>query len=222
MKVAALWSGGKDSALACYRVLKHGFNVAFVMTFIWNQPSLSHPLAMTKLQSEALQIPFYWERVNPPYFEAYRQAILELKEEFGIEGVVTGDIALVDSFHGNWIDNVCKDTGVEVIKPLWDLNRLEIVEELSNSGFKVIFTCVKQPWFSEEWLGRAIDMQAIGELKALNKKTGMDICGENGEYHTMTLDAPFYKKTINVLRFENEKTDKAYVMKPVDLSLVPK
>jgi diphthine-ammonia ligase len=222
MKVAALWSGGKDSALACYKALKHGFDVAFVMTFIWDKQPSSHPLAMTKLQSEALQIPFYWERVNPPYFESYKQAMLDLKEDYGIEGVVTGDISLVDSFHGNWIDNVCKDTGVEVIKPLWDLDRIKIVEDLVSSGFKVIFTCVKQPWFSEEWLGRGIDAQTLHELKELNEKTGMDICGENGEYHTMTVDAPFYKKTINVSKFETEKRSKAYVLKPVDLSLAPK
>jgi diphthine-ammonia ligase len=222
MKVAALWTGGKDSSLSCYKVLKDKFIVAYVATFIWEQPSLSHPLSIIKLQSEALQIPFLWERVKPPYFEAYRQAILELKKDYGIEGVVTGDISYVDSFHGNWIDDVCKDTGVEVIKPLWELDRLKIIEDLVSSGFKVIFTCVKQPWFNEEWLGRTIDAQSIKELKELHRKTGMDICGENGEYHTMTVDATFYKKTINVSKFKTEKINESYIMEPVELSLAPK
>ena len=158
----------------------------------------------------------------PPYFKDYKQAILELKEDYGIEGIVTGDISRVDSFHGNWIDDVCKGTGIEVIKPLWELERLRIVEDLLRSGFKVIFTCVKKPWFNEDWLGREIDSQTVKELEVLSKETGMDICGENGEYHTMTVDAPFYKKTINVSKFETEKINNSYIMKPVDLSLTQK
>lgn len=222
MKVVALWTGGKDSSLACYKILKRGYDVAFAMTFIWDQPSLAHPLAMIKLQSEVLRIPFYWERVAPPYFEAYRKGILELKEEYGIQGVVTGDISYVDSFHGNWVEDVCRGTGVEVIKPLWDMDRLRIVEDIVGNGFKVIFTCVKEPWFREEWLGRTIDSQAIKELQKLNEETGMDICGENGEYHTMTIDAPLFKKAIKVSKFETEKVRDAYIMKGVDLSVAPK
>lgn len=222
MKVAALWTGGKASSLACYKVMKRRFDVAFVMTFIWDQPSQSHPLPLIKLQSEALQIPLYWERVSPPYFKDYRQAIIELKKDFRIEAVATGDISYVDSFHGNWIDDVCRDTGIEVIKPLWKLDRLRIIEDLVESGFKAIFTCVKKPWFNEEWLGRAIDAQTIKELIELNRETGMDICGENGEYHTMTVDGPFYEKAISVSKFGTEEINGAYVMKPLDFCLVSK
>jgi len=201
--------------------MKRKFDVAFVMTFIWDQPPPSHPLPLIRLQSRALQIPLYWERVSPPYFRDYRQAIIELKKDCGIEAVVTGDI-YVDSFHGTWIDDVCRDTGVEVIKPLWKLDRLKLIEDLVGSGFKAIFTCVKKPWFNKEWLGRAIDAQAIKELVKLNRETGMDICGENGEYHTMTVDAPFYEKAISISKFETEEVNGSYAMKPLDLCLVPK
>jgi uncharacterized protein (TIGR00290 family) len=222
MKVAALWTGGKDSSLACYKVLKDKFDVSFVATFIWEQFSPAHPLSIIKLQSEALSIPFLWEKLEPPYFKAYRQAILELKKEHGIEGVVTGDISYVDSFHGNWIDDVCKDTGVEVIKPLWGLDRPKILMELLSSGFKAIFTCAKEPWFNEDWIGRTIGTQSIAELKELNKKTGLDMCGEMGEYHTMTIDAPFFKKTIQVSHFKKEKIGNAFILEPLELSLRPK
>jgi len=218
MKVAALWSGGKDSALACHKAMANGLDVSYIMTFIWDKPSSSHPLLMTLLQSKALRIPSYWEKIKPPYFDAYRQAIGELKEDYGIEGIVTGDISYVDSFHGNWIDDVCKDTGVKVIKPLWEQDRLTLVEELVDKGFRVIFTSVKKPWFNEEWIGREIDTETIEELKTLNRKTGMDICGENGEYHTMTIDAPFYKNAITVSKFETEETDNAFVMKPLNFT----
>ncbi len=218
MKVAALWTGGKDSSLACYKALKQGLEVAFVMTFIWDRPPPSHPLPLIRLQSEVLEIPFYWERVTPPYFEAYKLAVQELKEDFGIEGLVSGDISHIDSFHGNWLDDVCKDTGVEMIKPLWEMDRAQIFEDLVDNGFKAMFTCVKEPWFSEAWLGRTINTKIIKELKVRSSETSMDICGENGEYHTMTLDAPFYRQAIHV-KFETEKNRSSYFIKPTCLSL---
>jgi len=119
MKVAALWTGGKDSALACYKAIKYGYNVSYIVTFIWEKHSLAHSLSLIKLQSEAIKVPFLWDKLKEPYFDSYREAILELKNEYSIERIITGDISYVDVFHGNWIDKVCEGTCVEVIKPLW-------------------------------------------------------------------------------------------------------
>jgi len=221
MKVAALWTGGKDSSLACYKVMKE-HEVPFVVTFIWEKPSLSHPLSIIKLQAEALKTPFSWYKLKAPYFESYRNAITELKKEYGIEAVVTGDISYVDAFHGNWIDDVCKGTGVQVIKPLWEKDRKRIMEDLLSSGFKVMLTCVKEPWMTEEWLGKVIDWPRLKEIEELHQKNGLDICGEFGEYHTMTIDAPFFTQTIQVSKFTKQKVDNAFIMEPVELSLAPK
>ena len=221
MKVAALWTGGKDSSLACYKALKD-HDVAYMVTFIWEKPSLSHPLSIIKLQSEAVSIPFLWDRVKPPYFDSYREAIIELKTEYGIEAVVTGDISYVDAFHGNWIDDVCKDTGVKVIKPLWEKDRQSILDDLLGSGFKVMYTCVKEPWMTDDWLGRIIDKQSVAEMQELHRTKGLDLCGENGEYHTMTLDAPFYTKIVKVPKFTKQKTENGFIIEPVELSLVAK
>ena len=221
MKVASLWTGGKDSSLACYKAMKD-HDVALFVHFMWEKPSPSHPLAITKLQSEALKKRFLWDRLKPPYLESYRESIIELKKEYGIEAVVTGDISYVDAFHGNWIDDVCKGTGVEVIKPLWEMDRKSILEDLIGSGFKVIFTCVKEPWMTEKWLGRTIDAQAIKEMEELHEKNGLDLCGEFGEYHTMTVDAPYFTKTIQISHFKTKKVDKSFILEPVELSLKPK
>lgn len=221
MKVASLWTGGKDSALASFHAMKD-HDVALFVHFIWEKPSLSHPRTITKLQSEVVNKPFLWDRLDPPYLESYRESILELKKEYGIEAVVTGDISYVDAFHGNWIDDVCKGTGVKVIKPLWELDRKSILEDLVGSGFKVIFTCVKEPWLTEDWIGRTINAQTVKEMEELHKKNGLDLCGEFGEYHTMTIDTPFFTKTINVPQFTKKKTDNGFILQPLELSLSPK
>ncbi len=221
MKVAVLWTGGKDSSLACYKAMKD-HDVAYMVTFIWQKPSESHPLSIMKYQSEAIKTPFIWERLDPPYEKSYRQAILELKAEYGIEAVVTGDISYVDAFHGNWIDDICKGTGVEVIKPLWEKPRKALMEDLLASGFKVMFSCVKEPWLTADWVGKIITPELLKDMEALHDKNGLDLCGENGEYHTMTLDAPFFTETIEVPKFKTKKTENGYITEPIDIRLVPK
>jgi diphthine-ammonia ligase len=63
---------------------------------------------------------------------------------------VTGDISFVDSFHGNWIDDVCKGLNIKVIMPLWGVDCYGILNELLPQGFKAVFTCVKKPWFDDK------------------------------------------------------------------------
>ena len=217
MKVAVSWTGGKDSALAALEAQVNHDIVLFV-NFRWDQPSLSHPFAIARMQSEATNKPFLWERVEKPYLESYKASVVYLKNKFGIEAIVTGDIT-VDAFHGKWIDEVCKDTRVEVIKPLWERDRTAIMEELLSSGLKVILTCVKEPFFTEDWLGRLIDSRCVQDLKALHEKNGVDICGEFGEYHTMVTDAPFFNKSIQMSKFKSHKTENGFIMEPIVLSL---
>ncbi len=221
MKVAALWTGGKDSALACYKVMqKH--DVEYLVTYIWDIRSRAHPFSIMKAQSEAVGIPFQWSKLRPPYDKSYREDILVLKNEYGIEAVVTGDISYVDAYHGNWIDEVCKGTGVQVLKPLWELDRQSILDELLSNGFKAIFSCVKEPWMTESWLGRTLDEHSVKEMQEIHRTTGLDLCGENGEYHTMVLDAPYFAETLTIPGFTKEKTSNGYVMEPICVSLEPK
>ncbi|MCK5628784.1 diphthine--ammonia ligase [Candidatus Bathyarchaeota archaeon] len=222
VKVAVLWSGGKDSSLACYRALQNDLEVAILVAFLWEKPSLAHPLSLVKLQSEAIQIPLHESKVGKPYFEQYRETIVRLKKNFGVEGVVTGDISYVDSFHGNWIDDVCKGTGVKVIKPLWGIDRALILKSLVSEGFKAMFTCVKKPWFNEEWIGRMLDEESMEDLKKLCEELGMDLCGEMGEFHTMMLDAPFFKHRIRILEYNIERNNGVFYLEPTRSSLEPK
>jgi diphthamide synthase (EF-2-diphthine--ammonia ligase) len=62
----------------------------------------------------------------------------------------------------------------------------------------VIFYCVKKPWFTADWIGKTLNADTLEQLKKLNQKTGLDICGENGEYHTLVLDGPPFKKRIQM------------------------
>ncbi|MDH5604490.1 MAG: diphthine--ammonia ligase [Cyclobacteriaceae bacterium] len=222
MKIAISWSGGMESALACHKVLKEGHDVAYLVVFVsetW--PLFCHPLPIMELQAKALGIPLLKLRVQEPYEKSYREAITHLIDK-GIEGIVTGDIYVVDDVHGRWMDKVTEGLDISVIMPLWNQDTSKVLNDEISSGFKSIFTCLGQQWFTKEWLGRELNKNSVKDLKALAKKSGMDPCGENGEYHTMTIDGPIFKETIEISKFSKEKRDNRLFIKISEYSLKPK
>ena len=222
MKIAISWSGGIESALACHRAIKEGHEVAYLAVFVADTwPSFCHPLSIMELQSKAMGIPLLKLKVKEPYEQSYREAIKKLIEK-GIEGIVTGDIYVVDDLHGRWMDKVTEGLDISVIMPLWEQNTSKVLEEELSTGFRSVFTCLGEQWFTEEWLGRELNKNSVNDLRALAKKTGMDPCGENGEYHTMTIDGPTFKETIEISKFIKEKHNERLFIKISEYTLKPK
>lgn len=218
VRVAVLWSGGKESCLACEKAMAQGHDVTMLLTFILDSwPSICHPLPIMSLQSEAMQIPHIILKVEEPYREAYRRAISHLMEKDGIQGLVTGDIWIED--HRRWMESVCEGLGINLIMPLWKAHTHEILDTIVSAGYEPIFTCVKEPWFSDKWLGRQLDRECLGELEALHQEFGIDLCGERGEYHTMVLDGPRFKQTIRIEESSREKKDSRLIFRVHRFSL---
>ncbi len=220
MKIAVSWSGGMESALACHKVIKQGYNVAYLVVFVTETwPAFCHPLFIMELQAEALEIPLLKLEVKEPYEQSYREAISNLIEREGIEGIVTGDIFVVDDLHGRWMDRVTEGLDISVIMPLWNQDTDKVLNEEISSGFRSIFTCLGRQWFTEEWLGRELNKNSVKDLKELARENGMDYCGENGEYHTMTIDGPIFKRRIEISKFSKEKHNNRLFIKISEYSL---
>ncbi len=223
MKVAVSWSGGKDSFLACYEVLSQRHDVSCLVTFVLDGwPAMQHPLSIMDLQSKALGIAHKIIRLEVgtrSYRELYEEAILDLIKNEEIEGIVTGDIHVIDTTHGHWMDTVCQGLDIEVITPLWGLDPYQILNKEISLGLKAIFTHVKRPWFDEEWLGRELDNDSLKDLRRLAENFGIDPCGENGEYHTMVLDGPFFGKKIEVHKFGKVKENRHLYLRIEEASL---
>lgn len=223
MRVSVSWSGGMESCLACHKVLTQGYDVACLVTFVLNSwPSICHPLPLMRLQSKAIEIPHITIKVEEPYREGYREAISRLKKTEGIEGIVTGDIYVVDSTHGRWMESVCEGLDVNVIMPLWGQDTYRVLNEEVSEGFRAIFTCLKQPWFNEEWLGRELNKSCLEDLKMLIDRYEIDPCGENGEYHTMVIDGPIFKEAIEISKFSKEKHNTHLFIRISEFSLKSK
>ena len=150
------------------------------------------------------------------------QIAVERVVKEGVKGITTGDLYVYDEALGRWMDKVCEGLNISVIMPLWGQDSLKVLNEEMSAGFRSIFTCLKQPFFTEEWLGRELNKNSVKDLKALAKETCMDPCGENGEYHTMTIDGPIFKETIEISKFSKEKRNDRLFIKISEYSMKQK
>lgn len=197
-KAIVLWTGGKDCNLALHEAKETGFEIVRLVTFLIGEKKLrAHPSEVMEQQAKSLEIPYEFVLIEEPYDESYEKEIALLKEKYGIDTIVTGDIAEVNG-NSNWITERCKSCGVDVFLPLWHLDRKQILQKMINLKFNIVFSCVKEPWFTKDWLGRELNEEAVDELEIIHKDTGLDICGENGEYHTLVVNGPGYTTSIEI------------------------
>lgn len=193
------WSGGKDSCLACYKAIKQGYEVKYLLNFISKESKRGcfHGIesGLMKLQAELIGIPLVQKETTADmqkYEEEFKEAVTLLKQE-GIKHMVFGDIFLLE--HANWVERVCKDIGIIAIEPLWNKNPENIIEEFIDSGFKAIIVSAQAEKLGEEFIGRYINRELIAELK----ERGVCPCGENGEFHTLVVDGPIFKSSIEII-----------------------
>ena len=140
--------------------------------------------------------------VTEPLEESYDTAIRSLQID-GIDTLVTGDIAEVAG-HSNWIGECSQRLGMRFARPLWGRERADLLEQMLALRFRVVFSCVKTLWIAENWLGRELDGDSVVELHALRQRTGLDLCGENGEYHTLVTDAPLFQKRVRIVKWTRQ------------------
>jgi uncharacterized protein (TIGR00290 family) len=221
--VAVSWTGGKDSSLALYEADVSGCEINCLVTFAPSQESfLAHPLAFMKLQAQALGLPHHVINIEEPFERGYENAISSVREEHGIDALVTGDIGEVAGHDPNWMVDRGQRWGVDVLRPLWHRDRLALLNKVLSLGFRVVFSCVKGPWFTEEWLGLELSRSSLERLYELSKRTGLDICGEQGEYHTLVSDGPRFRKSIKIVSFSKQVKDSTMYISLENLRLVDK
>jgi len=203
MRVAALVTGGKDSALALYRALTLGYEVKFLVTMIPQREDswMFHfpNIHLADLFAKAVEIPLVTaETVGIK--ETELKDLKNLLATLDIEGVVSG--AISSRYQKERIDKVCRELNLKSIAPLWQEDSMQLLKEIINLNFEVIIVGVYAYGFDQNWLGKKIDSTTIKNLVELNDKYQISLVGEGGEYETLVLDAPFFKKRIQVLQTE--------------------
>jgi uncharacterized protein (TIGR00290 family) len=199
LKTACSWSSGKDSCLALYKALSQGLDVSCLFNFIsqeYKRVSFHGAKSqLVKVQSDSIGIPLVQNETNENnYEEVFRKTLRDLKAA-GITGIVRGDIHLLDL--RDWVEDICRDEGLEVISPLWGKPAVSPLKEFVSCGFSSIVTSVQAGKLGKEWLGRQIDEGFISEIQ---ETEGVDPCGENGEYHSFAFDGPIFRRRIEIIK----------------------
>lgn len=197
MSYVASWSGGKDSCFAYYEAVRQGYSISHLANFIskeFGRVSFHGTEAkLIQLQSQAIGIPLLqkettWEEYEEDFKDAVRSLIPE-----GVNGMVFGDICLDE--HKDWVEKVCRDLGIKAIEPLWGRNTEHILSSFINEGFEAFIINAKSKLIDEDWIGRQVDNSFVEYLKRKN----VEVCGENGEYHTLVTNGPIFKRRIRLI-----------------------
>ena len=193
------WSSGKDSALALYKILQDPtYNLDLLVTTInkdFNRVSM-HGLRNELLLKQAESIGINLKTIEFPadvtmdlYAEIMKEAMDSLVEN-KYSHTIFGDIFLEDL--KAYRDTKLAEVHITGVYPLWKKDTKEVLQEFLDLGFKAITVCVNAKLLGEEFVGRVIDEQFIKDLP-----DNVDVCGENGEFHTFVFDGPIFKTPID-------------------------
>ncbi len=193
-KAFCSWSGGKDSCLAINRAAKNGCEITHLLTMFdeTGLRSRSHSVSreMMRAQADALGLELITSQASWQSYESvFVEELKKLKaQNFG--AAIFGDIDL--QAHRDWEEKVCAAAGIETVLPLWNENRLDLVNEFFAEGFRSVVVCVNENFLPKDFCGRVFDEQFVKDLPE-----GVDACGENGEFHTFVFDGKLFKNSVD-------------------------
>lgn len=201
MRLAALVSGGKDSLLALHCAAEsHDVACLVNMRSVNPDSYLFHSVnaPITDYIARAMELPLI-----TGYTEGKKEKelmdLLRLIQLLKVDGIVVGGIASV--YQKERFKKICEQAGLEMVAPLWDMEPEEIIRTVIDN-FEVIIVRVAAMGLDESWLGRKLDENTLIDLMELNRRYGVHLAGEGGEYETLVLDAPLYKRKLKILEAE--------------------
>ncbi len=197
-----LWSGGKDSALALHTLRRAGeYEVAALLTTVtegYDRVSM-HGVRRLLLERQAASVGLPLTQVliprncsNEEYATRMSKACEGLKS-MGLHTAASGDIFLVDV--RRYREGQLAEAGMRAVFPLWSKDPAQLAQTFIAEGFTAVTVCVDAQALGAEWAGRAFDEQFLADLPS-----GVDPCGENGEFHTFVHDGPIFTERIAWVR----------------------
>lgn len=153
---------------------------------------------MLHRQAERLGLPLWRRQIEGEAGTAYDVVLCELRDKDGVEVLITGDIAEVNG-QPNWIRQRAEPLGLEVQTPLWGWKRVAVWSALHRAGCAVIISYIREGALDTKWLGREISTERMDEFARDCSLKKTDLCGENGEFHTLVTNGPGFARPIRIL-----------------------
>lgn len=192
------WSGGKDSSLCLHYIQQDKrYQVDCLLTSVnaAHDRISMHGVrrSLLEAQAAAIGLPLHTiELPEQPGMQEYEQAMMNkvtaLKNN-GYSHAVFGDIFLEDL--KRYREEKLATVDIQCVFPLWKISTTQLMQEFLQLGFKAIIVCVNTKFLDKSFCGRIIDESFVRDLPA-----NVDVCGENGEYHSYVFDGPIFKYPI--------------------------
>ncbi|MBI3788298.1 MAG: diphthine--ammonia ligase [Ignavibacteriales bacterium] len=198
------WSGGKDSSLCLYKVLKAGeFDVSHLLTSVNShyQRISMHGVRVELLEQQAASLNIPLTKILLPempdmseYDKAMSDALQTLKRD-GVQAAIFGDIFLEDL--RKYREEKLSLLDLKGVFPLWKISTSALAREFIDLGFKAVTVCVNEKYLDQSFVGRVIDHEFLNDLPS-----NVDPCGEYGEFHSFVYDGPMFTKPIGFTKGE--------------------
>jgi uncharacterized protein (TIGR00290 family) len=194
------WSGGKDSSLALYHTLQNkSFNIKYLLTNLsaeHNRISMHGVrFELLKLQAESIGIPLTTMQINKNASMEDYNKLVQIKMDFftskNINHCFFGDIFLEDL--KTYREKQLKKVNVITHFPLWKRPTIDIINEFIDLGFKAKVVSINANLLDKSFAGRELDQSFINDLPK-----EVDVCGENGEFHSFVYDGPIFKTPVTI------------------------
>lgn len=207
MKLALLFSGGKDSTYAGYLAKKYKNNISCLITIISENPDsyMFHTpsISKTQQQSKSMGIPLITQETKGKKeveLKDLTKAIEKAKKQYKIEGIVTGAVESI--YQASRIQKICDKLNIECFNPLWQKPQIELLEDLIKNKFEIIITGVAAYPLNEKYIGRKIDKKFIKDVEKLKDKHKISPSGEGGEFESFVINCPLFKKRLQIHSLE--------------------
>jgi diphthine-ammonia ligase len=208
MKLAILFSGGKDSVYATYLAKKQGHGIKCLISiqsenkesYMFHTPSIEQ----TKKQAEAMNLPLISIKTKGEKEKELldlERAIKKAVKDYKIQGVVTGAVESI--YQSTRIQKICNKLNIECFNPLWQKDQIELLENLLKNNFEVIIVGVFAYPLNKSFLGRKLDKSFLEEVKILYKKYKINPAGEGGEFETFVINCPLFNNKLKIKEFRD-------------------
>lgn len=215
MKLASLYSGGKDSTYSIFLMEQAGHEVPLLVSV---QPSDTDSMMFHTPNIEivgeiaqSMRKKLLTARAEKGEELAVLFRLIEQAKGLGAEGIVTG--AIQSDYQFTRIDMLCHEAGLRCFSPLWRKSQSLLLRDVIEAGIRAVVVATAAEGLGVRHLGRIIDRTFAEEIETLNRKTGVNQCGEGGEYETFTLDSPLHREELTIADYSTAVTGLSSVMR---------
>ncbi|HEU4483194.1 MAG TPA: diphthine--ammonia ligase [Nitrososphaeraceae archaeon] len=228
MRVACLFSGGKDSTYSLYLAKQSGVSVDCLLTLIPNSEEsyLFHSpnIWATQLQAKALQIPIITKKIKSISIDdecnKLDELISQANRDYKIEGIVHGGIR--SNFQKNKFNKICEKYNLKLLSPLWQIDEYDYMNQLLKNSFVIQIISVSSMGLDASFLGIILNYSTLDDLYRRSKKYGFNLSFEGGEAETIVLDCPIFKKRLEILTSKIHWDGQRGIVEISDISLLDK